>query len=144
VHRKYIQQDATLHSLFISGNSSTCFGLYFHPSSGAHTTVSTASAICHTVSHPQHTRTSSNSSTIASDGSNGVTNTRCVDTVVCAPDDRWKYHPKHVEQFPEINKLCDVASCWIYEYIGTLLGARPILHISRLKVNSQIQVIWQM
>jgi len=42
----YIQQDATLHSLFISGNCSTCFGWYFHPSSGAHTTVSTASGIC--------------------------------------------------------------------------------------------------
>ena len=45
----YIQQDATLHSLFISENCSTCFGWYFHPSSGAHTTVSTASGICHTV-----------------------------------------------------------------------------------------------
>jgi hypothetical protein len=39
----YIQQDATLHSLFISGNGSTCFEWYFHPLSGAHTTVSTAS-----------------------------------------------------------------------------------------------------
>jgi hypothetical protein len=39
----YIQQDEKLHSLFISGNYSTCFG--------------------------------------------------------------WKYHPKHVEQFPDINKL---------------------------------------
>jgi hypothetical protein len=51
VHRnnilQYIQQNATLHSL--SGNCCTCFGRYFHPSSGAHTTVSTASAICHTV-----------------------------------------------------------------------------------------------
>ena len=37
-----------------------------------------------------------------------------VDTVVCAPDDGWRYHPKHVEQFPDINKLCKVASCWIY------------------------------
>jgi hypothetical protein len=45
----YIQQDAKLHSLFISGNYSTCFGWYFHPSSGAHTTTSTASGICHTV-----------------------------------------------------------------------------------------------
>ena len=35
--------------LFIPGNCSTCFGWYFHPSSGAHTTVSTASGICHTV-----------------------------------------------------------------------------------------------
>jgi hypothetical protein len=56
-----------------------------------------------------------------------------VDTVVCTPDDGWKYHPKHVEKFPDINKLCNVTSCWIY--IGILLGARPILHISRIKVN---------
>jgi hypothetical protein len=107
VHRKYtcipiyvyIQQDATLHSLFMSGNCSTCFGWYFHLSSGAHTTVSTASDICHTftaicryrgrvgtnrfecavsgVRHPQHTQTGSNSSTIAADSSNGVTSTRC-------------------------------------------------------------------
>ena len=45
----YMQQDATLHSLFISRNCSTCFGWYLHPSSGAHTTVSTASGICHTI-----------------------------------------------------------------------------------------------
>ena len=45
----YIQQDAKLHSLFISGNCSTCFGWYLHPSSGAHTTVSTASGTCQTV-----------------------------------------------------------------------------------------------
>jgi hypothetical protein len=45
----YIQQDATLHSLFISGNCSTCFGWYFHPSSIRHTPVSTASGIYHTV-----------------------------------------------------------------------------------------------
>ena len=37
-----------------------------------------------------------------------------VDTVVCAPDDGWRYIPKHVEHFPEINKPCNVASCWIY------------------------------
>jgi hypothetical protein len=37
-----------------------------------------------------------------------------VDTVVCAPDDGWWYHPKHVEQFPDINKLCNIASCWLY------------------------------
>jgi len=37
-----------------------------------------------------------------------------VGTVVCAPDDGWWYHPKHVEQFPDTNELCNVASCWIY------------------------------
>jgi hypothetical protein len=65
-----------------------------------------------------------------------------VDTVVCAPDDGWKYHPKHVEQFPDINKLCDVARCWIYEYIGILLGARPILHISRIKVKIIDEIVF--
>jgi hypothetical protein len=43
--------------------------------------------------------------------------------------------PKHVEQFPDINKRCNIASCWIYSYIGILLGARPILYISRIRVN---------
>jgi len=33
----------------LSGNCSTCFGWYLHPSSGAQITVSTASGICHTV-----------------------------------------------------------------------------------------------
>ena len=37
-----------------------------------------------------------------------------VDTAICAPDDGCRYHTKHVEHFPEINKLCNVASCWIY------------------------------
>jgi hypothetical protein len=38
----------------------------------------------------------------------------------------------YIEQFPDINKLCNVASCWIY--IGILL-AHSILHISRIRVN---------
>ena len=29
-------------------------------------------------------------------------------------EDGWKYHPKHAEQIPDINKLCNIASCWIY------------------------------
>jgi len=45
----YIQQDATLHSLFISGNCSTCFGWYLLLSSGSHTSVSTASGTGQTV-----------------------------------------------------------------------------------------------
>jgi hypothetical protein len=61
-----------------------------------------------------------------------------VDTVVCSPDDGWKYHPKHVEHFPDVNKLCNVASCWIY--IGILLGAHPILHISRIRVKGKTAV----
>jgi hypothetical protein len=52
----YIQQDTKSHSLFISGNCSKCFGWYFHPSSGAHTTVSTASGVSHTVTAICHYR----------------------------------------------------------------------------------------
>jgi len=44
-----IQQDATLHSLFISANCSTSFGWYLHPSSGAHIILSTVSGIIETV-----------------------------------------------------------------------------------------------
>jgi tRNA(Arg) A34 adenosine deaminase TadA len=33
----------------LSGNCSTCFGWYFHPTSGVQTTVSTASGFCHAV-----------------------------------------------------------------------------------------------
>jgi ankyrin repeat protein len=49
------------------------------------------------------------------------------------PDDGWKYCPKHVEEFPDINKLCNIASCWIC--IGILSGVHPILHISRIRVK---------
>ena len=36
-----------------------------------------------------------------------------VDTVIGGPDDGWGCHPKHVEQFADINKPYIVASCWI-------------------------------
>jgi hypothetical protein len=123
----YIQQDATLHSLCnLSANCSTCFGRYHHPSSGAQTTVFTASGICHTITLrlswkswnwfecAVHTQTGFISSTIAADSSNGVKNNRC-SRYICLRSWWWVvYHEKQVEQFPDINKLCNVASCWIY------------------------------
>ena len=44
-----IQQYATIFSLFISVNCSTCFGWDLHPSSGTHITATTASGINETV-----------------------------------------------------------------------------------------------
>jgi hypothetical protein len=64
----------------LSGKCSTSFGWYLHPSSEAQTTESTASDIRH---------------------SNGVTIKDAVDTIVCAPDDGWRYHPKDVEHLPD-------------------------------------------
>jgi hypothetical protein len=37
------------YTVYLYVETALCFGLYIHPSSGAHTTVSTASGICHTV-----------------------------------------------------------------------------------------------
>jgi len=45
----YIQQECNVSQFTLSGKCSTCFGWYLHPSSGTHTTVSTASDICNTV-----------------------------------------------------------------------------------------------
>ena len=140
-----------LYTVYFWKKCSTCFGWYLHPSSGTHTTVSTASGTCKTVTvtcrycgrvwtglsvwemywtvlvrlrqqphqnrsihFPHHTQTCSNSSTTAAGNSNGLTSARCCrHSCVCS----WwwvEYHPKYVELFPEINKLCSVASCWIY------------------------------
>ena len=56
----------------------------------------------------------SNSSTTAAGSSNGLRSTRCCRYSCVCSDDGWRYHPKHVEQFPDTHKLCNFASCWIY------------------------------
>jgi hypothetical protein len=38
-----------------------------------------------------------------------------VDTVVCAPDDRWWYHPKYIQQFP------DKIYCVMFHLVGYIL-----------------------
>jgi hypothetical protein len=86
------------------------------------------------VRQPQHTHISSNSSTIAADSSNGVTNTRCC-RYSCMRS--WwcvEVPPETCRAVSRFNKLCNVASCWIY--IGILLGAHYILYISRIRVNA--------
>jgi hypothetical protein len=52
---------------------------------------------------------------IAAGCSNGLTIPDAVDTVVCAPDDGWKYHPKHAEQFP------DKINCVTLHLVGHIL-----------------------
>jgi hypothetical protein len=59
-----------------------------------------------------------------------------VDTVVCAPDNGWLYHPKHVEQF--------LASCSIYirvtqkkfwKFMSSLfMGSYVVLQINFVKM----------
>ena len=52
----------------------------------------------------------------------GVQIPDAVDTVLCAPDDGWWYHPKHVEQFPHKINCVTFASCWIF--IGTFYAIK--------------------
>ena len=51
---------------------------------------------------------------IAKSSSYDITSANVVDVVMCAPDDGCGLHSKNEEKFPEINKLCNVASCWIF------------------------------
>jgi hypothetical protein len=94
----YIQQDATLHSLFylktaplhVSGGTSThhqrriqlIYSIWYLSRRYCYLPLSWKSwnwfeCAVGGVRHPQHTETSSSSSTIVADSSNGVTNTRC-------------------------------------------------------------------
>jgi len=107
-----VQQDATVYSLFISANCSTLFGWYLHPSPGARVTVSTVSGITErdwmgtAVAIQSRSRQVAVTVSIMPD---------IVNTVILDLDDGWRYHPKHVEQFADINKLYSVA------YFGQLL-----------------------
>ena len=56
--------------------------------------------------------------------------TRCCIYSFWTPDDGWRNHLKHVEHFTEINKLCNVASCWLYLKIGTVY-IRTLYHCCR-------------
>jgi hypothetical protein len=72
------------------------FGWYLHPSSGVQTTVSTASDVCHTVTVICRYRGRVGTGL-------SVLWVAYVDirTVVFAPEDGWRHHPKHAEQFPD-------------------------------------------
>jgi len=66
-----------------------------------------------------------------------------VDTVVCAPDDGWKYHPKHVEQFADINKLCKVAFLLdIYWNVFTKHGPINVKHTCISYVKKILQFVF--
>jgi hypothetical protein len=68
------------------------------------------------VRHPQHTQTSSNTSTIVAGSSNGVTNTRCC-RYNCLPSWWWLVLPPETcRAVSKYFKLCNVSSCWIYVY----------------------------
>ena len=97
IFSEYNQQDATFFNLFISVRRSTCFRRVFRPSSGAQNCT-------HSVSLAR----------LAAGSSNGLTNTWRWYVQFSAPDDARRNRLKHVKRLTEINKLWNVASCWLY------------------------------
>ena len=84
------------------------------------------------VRHPQHTQTGSNSSTIAAESSNGVTNTRCC-RYSCMRSWWWvEVPPETCRAVSRYNELRNVASCCIY--IG-ILKTTLTSYRSRYKVG---------
>jgi hypothetical protein len=55
-----------------------------------------------------------------------------VDTVICAPDDGWRNHPKHVEQFTD--KIYRI-------YFGVLLTVHLTTILGTDQLNAQILVL---
>ena len=97
---EYNQQDATFHNLFISVRRSTCFIRFFHSPSGAQNCTYSVRYL----------------------------SDQCL--MLCvqfwAPDDGRKNRLKHVERLTHINKLWNVAFCWLYS-ANMLAMHRPMI-----------------
>ena len=65
---------------------------------------------------------SSNSSTTLAGSSNGLTKYPMLYIQFWAPDDGRMNRLKHVEHFTKLNKLCNVAFCWLYLKIYCFLS----------------------
>jgi hypothetical protein len=80
---------------------------------------------------------------MAAGSSNSLTSTRCC-RYSCVCSWWWvDYHLKHAEQFSDINKLCNIASCWIY--IGIYLRCTDpwMLNLSIYDVKRLVcHVLW--
>jgi len=93
----------------LSANCCIYVGWSLHPSSGAQIAVSTASGTSQPlllpVANVEELRF--NSSTIATcSNNNGWLVPDAVDTAICATDDGWRDHPKHVQHFADrINRV---------------------------------------
>ena len=112
-----VQRDTTIYRFIIfSAGSSTCFGWYPHPSSGAHSKCNYniwywSNRNCY---RPLTWR---------------IRNVVPNPPLQRFPDDGWEYHPKHVELSTENTiKLYIVASCWTIIDIENLKFASYSIH----------------
>ena len=70
-----------------------------------------------------------------------------VDTVIWAADVGWRYHPKHVGQLADTNKLYIVASCWLI--IDTYVCMYVSMHLPSQRLCDegqncrwQLEAVW--
>ena len=114
----YNQQDATFHNLFISVRRSTYFIRVFRPPSGAQNCTYSVRYLsdrycCLLLFHPSQ---ASSRQQYWSDKHLKLY------VQFWAPDDGRKTRLKHVQRLTEINKLWNVASCWLYSANGKCHG----------------------
>ena len=139
-HPKYNQQDTTLHNLFISMKCSTRFRQFLRPSSGAQKMYIQLQVLCQTFyCYLPLSWKSWNSSTLAASSSIGCQYLKLY-IQFWAPDDGRRNRLKHIEHFTEINRLCNVASCWLYLEIRNkcVISVERICHLNiliQLKLN---------
>ena len=100
---EYNQQDAKFHNFFISVRRSTCFRRVFRPPSGAQNCIYSVRYLSDQYCYLPLAR-------LAAGSSIGLT----LYVQFWAPDDGRKNRLKHVERLTEINKLRNVAYCWLY------------------------------
>jgi hypothetical protein len=60
-----------------------------------------------------------------------------VDTVVCASDDGWRYHSKHVEQFP------DIINCVTLHVVGYIWNITETKHGDTRSKNWNHSLSWR-
>ena len=124
-----IQQDAKEYSLFKSVNCSTCFGWYFTHHQELITLYLQYLALVRPV-------------LLATCRERGWMRTEFSSSCRYSVMSSWwwvKYHPKHVEQLIDLNKLYSVASCWII--IAIFYDARPIEHTVTVVLKIYIEVL---
>ena len=107
------QQNATLHNLFIFVKCSTCFRRFFSPTSGAQTVYIAPGTLSNLYCYLEEMELlSSISSTTLAGSSKGLTKYQMlyIQFELLMMGGRTAC----VEHFTEINRLCNVASCWLH------------------------------
>ena len=98
-------QHYTIYLFRISVKFSTCFRRFLRPSSGAQNSIYSNGYFVKTLLLP---------TSVVEEVEPSLTKYPILYIQFWAPDDGRRNRLKHVEHFTEINKLCNVASCWLY------------------------------